>query len=159
MTTQKMADREFLVEHELTRSEAERTRLQAQNERLLRAAQVQLKIETALRIDLERARAAQADAQRSIQMSLAEVQAMRQIWTHAQTQLELERRQRFALQTEVKLLRRDNEQIGSEVAAIRADRDDARRHLETMATSSSWRITRPLRLGVRIIRGIRRRVG
>lgn len=156
MTMQQSTDRETLLERELARSESERARAESHNERLQRGAQVQLRVVTELRLDLERARVAQADAQRSIQMALAEVNAMRQIWTHAQTQLDIERRRRFALHAQLDLAGVSIEQLSdrSELEALRADRDDARRRLEVVASSTSWRITRPLRLVSRLLRSL-----
>ena len=157
MTLQRTTDRESLLERELARSESERARAEVHNERLRRDAQAKLRVETELRLELERTRAGQVDAQRSIQMALFEVNAMRKIWTHAQGQLEVERQQRFALFAELDVARVEIGRLAdrTELETLRADRDSARTQLAVVGASRSWKITRPLRVASRLLRSAR----
>jgi hypothetical protein len=157
MTMEQTTDRQGLLESELARSESERARAEARVERLQSAALAKLRVETELRLDLERARVAQAYAQRSIQMALAEVHAMRDIWTHASAQLDLERRRGIALHAELDTTLTQLDNAHAELAALRVERDDAQRQLAVVATSSSWKVTRPIRLVSRILRSVRSR--
>ncbi len=150
MTLQQTTDRESLLERELARSESERARAEAHNERLRRDAQANVRVETELRLELERTRAAQVDAQQSIQMALAEVNAMREIWTHAHGQLDLERRRRFALHAELDLALLEVAQLAERLAA---------NSQPIVAAASSWRSKRAVRVAIRFVRAVQARLG